>query len=98
MGAIVFVKSGKKAKNKKNLTEGIIDVATDWVSQINLRQQQTHCPPQIITTSDRPDIVLYSNSVKVVLIVELTSPAEENIKKWREIKTTKYVSIAENIR
>ena len=83
---------------RQNLTEGLIDVATDWVCQIDLRQQQTHYPPHIITTSDRPDIAVYYNSAKVVVIVELTSPAEESIEKWREIKTTKYESLAENIR
>ena len=71
---IICVHCRQKAKKntKQNLTEGIIDVTTDWVSQIDLRQQQTQCPPHIITTSDIPDIVVYSNSAKVVVIVELT--------------------------
>ena len=31
---------------------------------------------------------------KVVAILELTSPVEENIEKWREVKATKYERIA----
>ena len=80
------------------LCGGVIDAATDWVILVDLRKQQTHFPPHIITTADRPDIVMYSDQAKVVVLIELTSPAEENLEKWREVKLTKYEKLAENIR
>ena len=61
----------------KKARRGIIVAATDWVLQVNLRTQQTHFPPHIITTADSPDIVMYSDQAKVVVLIELTSPAEE---------------------
>ena len=100
LGPITFVESGQKLKREKTkkVASGIIDAATDWVYQINLRHEKTHFPPDIITTSERSDIVLFSNSTKLVVIIELTSPAEDNIEKLREIKSTKYERLAENIR
>ena len=52
----------------------------------------------IITTTDRPDLVLYSDRAKVVVMIELTSPIEDNLEKWRVLKSTKYEKLAENIR
>ena len=83
MEPIVFVKRGKRVRRTKKDSCGIIDAATDWVLQVDLRKQQTHFPPHIITTADRPDIVMYSDQAKVVVLIELTSPAEENLEKWR---------------
>ena len=54
--------------------------------QIYLRNIQVQFPPHIITTPERPDLVMYSDVAKVVVILELTSPAEENIEKWRKVK------------
>ena len=42
--------------------------------------------------------MIYSNASKMVLLIELTSPAEENIEKWREYKQSKYEKLAEHIR
>nr|XP_054769560.1 uncharacterized protein LOC129277399 [Lytechinus pictus] len=36
-------------------------------------------PPEIVTTSSRPDIIIYSPSIKVGIVVELTVPAGENM-------------------
>ena len=66
--------------------------------QVDLRKKQTHFPPHIITTTDRPDLVLYSDRAKVVVMIELTSPIEDNLEKWRVLKSTKYEKLAENIR
>ena len=36
-------------------------------------------PPEIVTTSRRPDITIYSPSEKQCIIIELTVPTEENL-------------------
>ena len=94
-----FVKPGQKTKKKKKPPlSGLLDTAKDWVVGMDTRQKQVHFPPHIMVTSDRPDLVIYSNTTRNVIIIELTSPAEENIEKWRSIKTSKYEKLAENIR
>lgn len=98
MEPVRFVEQGQKAKKKKKDKTGILDTATDWVVQVDLRKKQTHFPPHIITTTDRPDLVLYSDRAKVVVMIELTSPIEDNLEKWRVLKSTKYEKLAENIR
>ena len=96
---VVFVGRGQRVrKKKKKVHHGIIDVSKDWIIQTDLRRKQVQFPPHIITTAERPDLVLYSDSKKVLVILELTSPAEDNIEKWREVKKTKYEKLAENIR
>ena len=40
----------------------------------------------------------HPESTKCVIMIELTSPVEENMEKWREIKKTKYEKLAEQIR
>ena len=96
---VVFVESGQRIKkNKKKPRHGIIDTAKDWIVQIDLRRRQAQFPPHIITTAERPDLVLYSDSTKVFVMIELTSPAEDNLEKWREVKAAKYERLAENIR
>ena len=95
-----FVKKGVRHKDKKDkkTVSGILDTASDWTCQIDLRSSQAHFPPSIWTTSERPDIVIFSPLSKQVIILELTSPAEENMEKWREQKMTKYEKLVEQIR
>ena len=73
-------------------------MANDWIIQVDTRQHQVPFPPHILTTTERPDIVMYSNTLKIVIIFELTAPAEENLEYWRKKKRTKYMKLAENIR
>ena len=92
-----FIKPGEKCKSKTNIT-GLLDMANDWIIQVDTRQHQVPFPPHILTTTERPDIVMYSNTLKIVIIFELTAPAEENLEYWRKKKRTKYMKLAENIR
>ena len=98
MEPVRFMEQGQKAKKKKKEKTGILDTASDWVVQVDLRKKQTHFSTHIITTTDRPDLVLYSDRAKVVVMIELTSPIEDNLEKWRVLKSTKYEKLAENIR
>ena len=93
-----FVKAGTRPKKKdKKVIRGVFDGATDWVLQCDLRNIQHPFPPHILVTTDRPDIVVFSNSTKRVIIIELTCPVEENLEKWREEKRSKYSRLAEAI-
>ena len=47
-------------------------------------------PPEIVTTSRRPDITISSPSEKQGIIIELTVPVEENLAQANFSKKLKY--------
>ena len=53
-------------------------------------------PPEILSTSRRPDIVIWSRKSKTVVIGELTCPAEENFQAARLYKEARYEHIHTN--
>ena len=55
-------------------------------------------PPFIAVTTLRPDIVLYSPLLKIVIILELTCPCEENMEEWHRVKFEKYEPLSEAAR
>ena len=67
------------SKEKKKHIIGLLNIALDWTVLLDLRSAPVPFPPHILVTLERPDIVIYSNLLKVVIMIELTSPAEENI-------------------
>ena len=56
--------------------------------------RQLTFPQEIVTTSLRPDIVLWSTSTKTVIMVELTVPWEEGMEAAFERKRDKYSELA----
>merc|ERR1711964_293784 len=76
----------------------------DWQLQFDL-----HCPedgqikdrpfpPHIVATPLRPDGLLWSDKLKTVIWVELTSPWEENLHKQHWAKCDKYNKLAQSIK
>ena len=47
-------------------------------------------PPEIVSTSRRPDITIYSKALKTGVVIELTVPAEENMSQANLRKKCKY--------
>ena len=95
-GRIHFVKEGgvvPKSAMDKNISS-ILDGADDWVLLDDLGKQLKF-PYIICSTSLRPDIVIFSKKLKKVIIVELTSPCEENFEFWHLEKLTKYSELAD---
>ena len=54
-------------------------------------------PPEIWSTSERPDIVLWSITLHQAILIELTCPAEEGIQAAVVRKQSKYTPLAEDI-
>ena len=86
---ISFVKAGKGVPKTKKKPSGILHLANDWVVLADLKDDYIF-PGHIAVSALRPDIVLYSNSLKRVIIIELTCPCEENMEAWHSTKQTKY--------
>ena len=61
----------------------------DWELLVDLKPQLVF-PPEITSTSSRPDIVIWSKNAKTVIIIELTIPWEENVEAAHERKMLKY--------
>ena len=75
---IQFVKAGEKVPTRRPKSTGILHLASDWVLIVDLKEHYVF-PPHITITTLRPDIVIYSNSLKRIIIIELTCPCEENM-------------------
>jgi len=52
----------------------------------------------VTATSLRPDIVIFSQLSKRVILVELTSPCEENMEEWHGKKLEKYSCLLNKIK
>ena len=82
----------------------VLSQSDDWQMQFDLTCQEEGqikdrpFPPHIVATSQRPDAILWSDKLKMVVWVELTSPWEENMHKQHCAKCEKYNTLAQSIR
>ena len=78
-----FVKAGPQSCPVKRVSHtglsSLLAGATDWQLLIEIGSKKIVFPPEIYSTPERPDIVLWSKSLHKVVLVELTCPAEEGI-------------------
>ena len=54
-------------------------------------------PPEILSTDQRPDIIIWSRNTKMVLLIELTVPADENIQAANIRKKARYEKLSHEI-
>ena len=95
---IKFVKKGTIVKTKNSSPSGLLHQASDWVLLGDLDGTFSF-PPHIAFTELRPDITIFSNKLKRVILIELTCPCEENMEAWHNAKVNKYLplkSVIEN--
>ena len=77
---------------KRTPPVGILHHASDWVLLVDFFSKywfQVH----IAFTQLRPDITIFSNSLRKVIVIELTCPCEENIESWNGTKIKKYLAL-----
>jgi len=95
-----FVRKGEtKTSQKKSeaLPLAILDCANDWNVRVDFDHKKAHFPVSIFPTSLRPDIVLWSEMSRVVILLELTCCAEEGITRAQLRKETKYTELVSEI-
>ena len=95
---IHFVRAGQSATRRpKRLDFGLLNEARDWICDFDLpelHKDSTYAfPYDISVDSLRSDGYIVSRSCKSCIIVELTSPMEENIEFWHKEKLNKYSKI-----
>lgn len=52
--------------------------------------------PQVVQTSLRPNLVMWSKEAKKIILIELTVPSEDGCIKASEWKTTKYQDLVQS--
>ncbi|XP_063325341.1 uncharacterized protein LOC134624301 [Pelmatolapia mariae] len=93
-----FVREGDKPRTSPSAPDlGPLKVARDWQMQVDLDQRLIF-PTEIVTTTLRPDLVLWSNSQKLAYLIELMVPweeaIEEAIEETFERKKLRYANLA----
>ena len=86
---IVFVREGKSAPKRKKIQTGILWKAKDWTAVVDLKKQLKF-PEEICITGLRPDMLVKSLKERILIIIELTSPCEENFEVRHMEKEGKY--------
>ena len=75
---------------------GQLSGARDWKLQADLGQRLCF-PAEILSTNLRPDLVLWSTSLKLVYIIELTVPWESAVEEAFERKKLRYAELAAEV-
>ena len=90
---ISFVKEGHRGKEAGRSLKSYLDSSKDWKMLVDLGKPRLKVPEHIVVTTKRPDIVIYSNMSRQVLMVELTCPWEDRIGLANELKQKNYEDI-----
>lgn len=97
MNFINFIKAGAKPNLKKITAPNCLSCATDWELRVDLGKR-LNFPEHISKTRLRPDLVLFSNKLKKVIMWELTVCYEDNAEEANERKKLKYDELLESCR
>jgi hypothetical protein len=101
-----FVSKNAKVEDKRSTstrikfvdaTQRVFCEANDWALMMDFDHKRISLPVDIYVTDQRPDIIIISRSTKVVILVELTCPVEENIEAAAIRKEAKYHQLCEDI-
>lgn len=94
---IPFVKEGQEAKVTPSSSRvGVLATAQSWEMKVDLERKLQF--PDVVQTTLRPDIVVWSSHGKKIVVIELTVPWEERCDEAYERKATKYAELMEECR
>ena len=92
---INFKKAGEKGvKSAPATQESLLNTARDWKLLIDLPETPMRMPVHIVSTMQRPDIILTSERAKQLVIIELTVPVEERTGISSELKISRYEELS----
>ena len=92
---IQFVKEGSAPDRPVGTTQGKLGLLLQgkgWKFLSDLGKRLVF-PAHIVVTSLRPDIVIYSDEAKTVIMIELTCPSEENFENQHLAKLARYTDL-----
>ena len=90
--SIKFVRKGTKVPRKRTPPVGILHHTSDWILLADLNKTYRF-PAHIAFAQLRPDITVFSNSLRKVILIELTCPCEENMESWHSTKINKFSAL-----
>ena len=85
-----FVKAGEVRSTTKCRRRTLLDGAKDWKLKVDYDGNNYVFPPEIYSTNERPDILIWSAVLRKAILIELTCPAEEGILAAQARKEAKY--------
>ena len=90
--AMVFVKEGdgQRKPTARQRMPALLDAANDWHITVDLPHFTYRFPEIIAVTAKKPDLVLWSVSLKLIILIELTVPAERNVIQAFQRKQQRY--------
>ena len=101
---ICFVSSGSTNTHRPRArpNTGLLQRARDWKVDCDLPEWHSQgsryvLPHKAIISGSKPDIFLISDSLKIIIFLELTCPLEENMDHWRSEKTSRYSILSSSL-
>lgn len=91
---ITCIKAGERHHPQSGSAPGLLAAAADWELRVDLGKQLLF-PEHIASTTLHPDMVIFSNSTKKMIMAELTVPWEERMDEARERKRAKHQELTE---
>jgi hypothetical protein len=85
---INFVKAGEATRSQSTQKSSILNGVSDWKLEVDLGKKLVF--PSIVHTNLRPDIVLWSQTGRKLIMIELTVPWETRCEEAFERKKGKY--------
>ena len=86
------MKKGANVPGKRTPPVGILHYASGWVVLADFNSN--YCfPVHIAFTQLRLDIIIFSNSLGKVILIDLTCPCEENMQSWHGTRINKYLAL-----
>ena len=82
------MRKGTKVPCKRTPPVGILHLSSDWILLADLNK--TYCFPVHIAFTD---IKIFPDSLRKVILIELTCPCEENMESWHGTKINKYSAL-----
>ncbi|CAC5379044.1 unnamed protein product [Mytilus coruscus] len=92
---IRFVREGDTGHATKSQQHFILDKGSEWNMRADIIKKLVF--PECVQTTLRPDIVVWSQSSKMIVAIELTVPWEERCEEAYQRKKEKYTEADDNM-
>jgi len=89
---ILFIGTGKK-RNKVTSNADILGRIDSWEMRVDLGRRLLFL--DVVQTSLPPDVVIWSDSLRQIIVIELTVTWEEQCDEANERKSAKYAELLE---
>ncbi|KAL0163026.1 hypothetical protein M9458_042422, partial [Cirrhinus mrigala] len=97
LSTIAFVKEGQRPIVHSQARQNLLQSAQGWEMEVDLGRR-LHFPEAVLSTTLRPDIIMWSLEGKRIILVELTVPWEEDCEEAAERKNGKYQQLVQDCR